>query len=61
VRRVISALNEMASQPLRGDANRGAHLRETGAAAGAWVETLVACHAVVAFNFDPEANPGAAW
>jgi hypothetical protein len=60
VRRVADSLSELASGSLRGE-DACARLQETTAAAAAWVETLLNCQAVVAFNFDPGANPGAAW
>jgi len=59
-RDVIAALGELAAAREL-DAQGRATLRATAVAAAAWVETLVDCEAVVAFNFDPDASPIRPW
>jgi hypothetical protein len=61
VRRAADALSQLAAGNLRSGIDAGARLDETAVAAAKWVETLQNCQAVVGFNFDPGANPGAAW
>jgi hypothetical protein len=58
MRNVVGALSELVHDREVADADR---LRETAAAASAWVRTFVDVRAVVAFNFDPEAEPSAPW
>jgi hypothetical protein len=58
MRNVVGALSELVHDRDRADEER---LRETAAAANAWVRTFVDLRAVVAFNFDPEAEPSRPW
>jgi hypothetical protein len=58
MRNVVGALSELVHD--RGAAD-GDRLLETAAAANAWVRTFVDLRAVVAFNFDPEAEPSRPW
>ena len=60
-RQATSALSEVAadSKPLQKE--RARVLRTLASAASAWTETLIDCSAVVAFNFDSEADPAQAW
>jgi hypothetical protein len=58
MRNVVGALAELVGDR---DAADGERLRETAAAADAWVRTFVDLRAVVAFNFDPEAEPSRPW
>jgi hypothetical protein len=55
---VVGALSELVHDRDGADEER---LRETAAAANAWVRTFVDLRAVVAFNFDPEAEPSRPW
>ena len=58
MRNVVGALSELVHDREVADAER---LRETADAANAWVRTFVDLRAVVAFNFDPEAEPSRPW
>jgi hypothetical protein len=58
MRNVVGALAELVHERETVDPDR---LRETAAAANAWVRTFVDLRAVVAFNFDPEAEPSRPW
>lgn len=58
MRNVVGALAELVGDR---DVADGERLRETAAAADAWVRTFVDLRAVVAFNFDPEAEPSRPW
>lgn len=58
LRNVVGALAELVGER---DFADGERLRETAAAAEAWVRTFVDLRAVVAFNFDPEAEPSQPW
>jgi hypothetical protein len=58
MRNVVGALAELVHDRELADGDR---LRETAAAAEAWVRTFVDLRAVVAFNFDPEAEPSRPW
>jgi hypothetical protein len=58
MRNVVGALSELVHDRELADPDR---LRETAAAANAWVRTFVDLRAVVAFNFDPEAEPSRPW
>jgi hypothetical protein len=58
MRNVVGALAELVHDRELADPDR---LCETAAAANAWVRTFVDLRAVVAFNFDPEAEPSRPW
>jgi hypothetical protein len=58
MRNVVGALAELVHDREVADGER---LRATAAAADAWVRTFVDLRAVVAFNFDPEAEPSRPW
>lgn len=58
MRNVVGALSELVHDREAADAER---LRETAEAANAWVRTFVDLRAVVAFNFDPDAEPSRPW
>jgi hypothetical protein len=58
LRNVVGALAELVHDREAADGDR---LLETAAAATAWVRTFVDLRAVVAFNFDPEAEPSRPW
>jgi hypothetical protein len=60
MRNVVGALTELAHSRVA-DPGGGERLRETAAAAEAWVRTFVDLRSVVAFNFDPEAEPSQPW
>ena len=57
MRNVVGALAELA----HGSAADPRRLRDAAAAADAWVRTFLDLRAVVAFNFDPEAEPSRPW
>jgi hypothetical protein len=57
MRNVVGALAELA----HGASAEPGRLRDAAAAADAWVRTFLDLRAVVAFNFDPEAEPSQPW
>jgi hypothetical protein len=61
MRNVAGALSELASGRVSDDPESRAGLRDTAAAAAAWVDTFLECQAVVGFKFDPHADPMTAW
>jgi hypothetical protein len=58
MRNVVGALAELVHDREVADGER---LRATAAAADAWVRTFVDVRAVLAYNFDPEAEPSRPW
>lgn len=61
MRNVVGALAELVSDRSVGDAAACERLRETAEAANAWVRTFLDLWALVAFNFDPSAEPAQPW
>jgi hypothetical protein len=61
MRHVVDVLSDLAHARPAADPQVAARLRDTAAAANAWVRTVLDCRAVEAFSLDPDADPTAAW